>query len=215
MSVKILLVDDHRLLLKGLRLQLEQVYGLEVVGEASCGWEALNLARELSPDLAVLDLHLPDMTGKELARQLLAEHPRLKLLILSSDSDIAQVKETLKIGVAGYLLKENTDQDLFQAIRQIMSGQTYLCSEVNAAILTDYKKTLSGEAVLLKPGLSEREREVLRLIAEGLRTKEIASRMDVGVKSVETYRRRLTDKLGLTSTAELTRYAVREGIAAL
>ena len=215
MNVKILLVDDHRLMLKGLRLQIEQVSGLEVVGKAATGAEALALARELSPDLAVVDWHLPDMNGKELARQLFVICPRIKLLILSSDPDIAHVKEALQIGALGYLLKENTEHELFQAVSSLMNGQLYLCPKISSLFLEDYKQTASSGPVPATLELSEREREVLRLIAEGRRTKEIASDLNLGVKSVETYRRRLTAKLGLDGTAELTRYAIREGIASL
>ena len=213
MKVKVLLVDDHRLVLGGLRLQLKAVPDVEVVGEAVCGSEALERARELSPDLVVLDMHLPDMNGKELARKLLAEHPRLKILVLSSDSDIELVKEVLRIGVAGYLLKENTDRELFHAVSAIMAGEIYLCPQVNALFFKDYQKFAADTPTPPKPVLTQRQQQLLKLIAEGKRSKEIAAQLDVDVKSVDTFRARLMQKLGCDSVAELVRYAIREGIS--
>ena len=153
------------------------------------------------------------MNGKELSRQLLAEHPRLKILILSSDSDIEQVKEVLKIGVAGYLLKENTDRELFRAVNAIMAGEVFLCPQVNAHFFKDFQKSAADIPTPPKPTLTDRQRQLLQLIAEGKRTKEIAAQLNLGAKSVDIYRARLMKKLGCDSVAELVRYAIREGIA--
>ncbi len=213
--VRILLVDDHQLMLKGLRLQLEQAPGLEIAGAVVTGKQAMEFARTSPVSLAVVDLHLPDMKGTELARCLLAEHPGLRVVMLSSDASFSPVREALQAGVGGYVLKENTDHELLLAISEVMAGKPYLCPQINAAVLEDYKVALARRAAPVKPELSGREREVLQLIAQGLRNKEIADHLNIGVKSVETYRRRLLEKLQLSGTAELTRYAIREGIVGL
>lgn len=213
--VRILLVDDHQLMLKGLQLQLEQVNGLEIVGAAATGKQAVEFSRHRPANLAVVDLHLPDMSGLDLARSLRAEHPGMRIIILSCDASFASVKMALQAGVAGYVLKENSDRELLMAIHQAMAGKPYLCPEVSAAVLEDYKRTLDQKVERLKPELSEREREVLQLVAKGLRNKEIAAQLNISVKSVETYRRRVMEKLHVNGTAELTRYAIREGIVSL
>jgi DNA-binding NarL/FixJ family response regulator len=212
--VKVLLVDDHALMLKGLRLQLEQAGGVEVVGAVSTGKQALQFAQNHSFHVAVVDLHLPDMDGIHVARALLAQMPSLNVVMLSSDAGISPVKEALLAGVKGYVLKENTDRELVLAIHEVTQGKPYLCPQICGPVLEDYRRFLALQAAP-KPQLSEREREVLQMIAEGARNKEVAARMNIGVKSVETYRRRLMDKLKIRSTAELTRYAIREGIVDL
>jgi DNA-binding NarL/FixJ family response regulator len=213
--VKILLVDDHQLMLKGLQLQLEQAAGLEVTAAVSTGKQALDFVLRTELDLAVVDLQLPDITGIELTRRLLAERPAIKVVMLTSDASIESVKEAIRAGVGGYILKENTDQELVKAIQEVLTGNLYLCPRTNAAVLEDYKQSLMRVTRPFQPELSSREREVLEMIAEGLRNKEMAVRLNIGVKSVETYRRRLMEKLHIDSTAELTQYAVREGIITL
>jgi DNA-binding NarL/FixJ family response regulator len=212
---KILLVDDHLLMLKGLRLQLEQDPSLAVLGSASSGSQALEFAAGTRIDVAVVDLHLPDMGGIQLVRSLLQINPEIKVVILSSDSGMSSVREALLAGAVGYVLKENTDQELLAAIHDVSAGKTYLCPQLNSAVVEDYKQALNREAAAPTIELSEREREVLRMIAEGLRNKEMAARLDISVKSVETYRRRLMQKLRITSAAGLTHYAIREGLVDL
>jgi two-component system NarL family response regulator len=213
MSATILLVDDHQLVRKGLRMLLEREVGLTVVGEAGTGTEGLRLFGELRPDVVVLDIHLPDIDGLEVARRLLSENPAARVVILSGDAEVDFINEALLAGVKGYILKSGAEEDLVHAIRAALSGKAYLCPEISTVVLADYRKTLIGAASPSKPTLSAREREVLKYIAHGLRTKETAAQMGVGVKTAETYRRRLMRKLGYTSIAELTRYAIREGIA--
>ncbi len=211
MQLKILLVDDHLMMLRGMRLILAQAYdNKSAVAEASTAGAAWEKTLEFKPDLILMDIHLPDGDGIELSRRILKDFPRTKIIILSAEFRLSLINEALKTGIMGYLLKENAPDELVKAIAAVMTGQNYLCSEANALVLDDYKKQLKGAP--LKPALSGRELEVLRMIAEGLRMKEIADRLRVGVKTAETYRRRLLKKLGCAGTAELVRYALREGI---
>ena len=213
MSLKILLVDDHHMFLKGLRLILEQEYAHEaVVTEAATASSAWEQARELKPDLFVIDIHLPDGDGIGLSRQILAESPAAKIIILSGETHLSFINDALQAGVAGYLLKENAPDELLTAIAAVQTGKMYLCSEANTAVLNDYKQHLAAKGTAAKPVLSAREREVLQLVARGCRTKEIADHLGVGVKSVETYRRRLIKKLGCNGTVDLVRRAMRQGL---
>jgi DNA-binding NarL/FixJ family response regulator len=212
MNVKILLVDDHPMLLRGLCDALAQQPNLTLAGQAQTGTLALKLARELSPDLVVMDIHLPDMNGLDAARQILSVMPAVKIIIFSGDTARPLVNEALQAGVCGYLSKSSDLGELMRAIDLVMEGKLYLSPEVSVGILEDYRKSLVGGTESSKPLLSEREKQLLRLIAEGRRNKEIAEGLTVTVNSVETYRSRLMKKLCCTSTAELVRYAIRDGI---
>jgi len=215
MKTKILLVDDHPMLRSGLRQELAQQPNLELVGEAATGGLAVKLARESPPDLVVMDIHLPDMNGIEVARQILSAQPSVKVVIFSGDTVRAVVDEALQAGVCGYLSKSSPLEELIHAIDLVMAGRLYLSPDVSAEILEDYRKSLTEEAKPLKPLLSDREKQLLRFVAEGRRNKEIATLLSISPKSVEAYRSRVMKKLGCSSSAELVRYAVREGIATL
>lgn len=208
---RVLLVDDHRMFQQGLRLMLEQQLGLTVAAAAASGAEALEQVDRTAFDLVLMDVHLPDASGIEVSRQILARRPTQKIIVLSSDSSPRQIDEALLAGVAGYVLKTNAGDELERAIAAVAAGNPYLSPEANAALLAGYRQL--RETPHCAPALSPREREVIRLIAAGQRTKEIADALGIGVKSAETYRHRLMQKLGLYSVAELTRYAVREGLA--
>ena len=201
------------MLLRGLSDALAQQPNFTVAGQASTGAMALKLARELNPDLAVMDVHLPDMNGIEAARQMLLLLPSLKIIIFSSDPSRPLVDQALQGGACGYLLKSSDLGELVRAIGLVMEGRLYLSPEVSDGILEDYRSGLAEKKEASKPRLSERERQLLRLIAEGRRNKEIAESLLVTVNSVETYRYRLMKKLGCSSTAALIRYAIRDGIA--
>jgi DNA-binding NarL/FixJ family response regulator len=212
--LRILLIDDHQLFRSGLRLLLERAPGLVVAGEAGDGSSALALARSTRPDVVVADIHLPDGDGIEWAARILARLPATKVVFLSADADFALVRRALDAGGSGYLLKDSAPNDLVSAIEAVKNGGLYLCPKV-AAILAEAHRQPSGGPPAAQPKpLSVREVEVLRFIAEGLRNKEIAGRLKVSTKSVETYRRRLLTKLGYDSTAELVRHAIREGFVA-
>jgi DNA-binding NarL/FixJ family response regulator len=215
MNVTLLLVDDHPMLLHGLREAVAQQPDLTLLGEASTGAMALTLARELTPNLVVMDVHLNDMSGISAARQILNAQPAVKVIIFSSDGARALVDDALQAGACGYVLKGSSVDEVIRAIDVVMAGKLYLSPAVSAGILEDHQKNLRKEAEPAKPLLSEREKHLLRLIAEGRRTKEIAVRLKLAPNSVETYRTRLMKKILCQSTAELVRYAIREGIAPL
>ena len=210
--LRILLVDDHRILREGLCALLSREPGFEIVAQVGDGDGALKAVRHAPPDLVVLDVHLPDMNGIEVARRILAVFPEVKVIMLSSDHSHGSVHEALLAGVSGYVLKENATEELLRAIHSVVGGQLYLCPEVSTEIIASYRRGQLPNIEPPGPKLSTREREVLKLLADGLRTKEIAERIGVSAKTVETYRHRLMEKLELTSVAELTRYAIREGI---
>ena len=207
------MVDDHQMMRQGLRLLIQSQEDLELVGETSSGQTALELARTHSPTLVLMDIHLPGENGVEVSRKLLAEFPSLKIMILSADSDLELVEQALLAGVSGYVTKESGWEELLRAIRTVLDNRLYLSPEVASSVVNVHLDVLSGRKGGSKPALGNREKELLKLVAEGKRNKEIAIQMGVGVKSVETYRSRLMKKLGCSSPADLTRYAIREGIA--
>ncbi|MSU64423.1 MAG: response regulator transcription factor [Pedosphaera sp.] len=213
MSTKIVLVDDHHLLRDGLKMVLRRDPGMEVVGEASNLVEALECVRRVKPDLVLMDVHLPDGNGISIVRSILNEVPQARILMLSGDSDLAHVHEAMKAGVSGYLLKEDTNQEvILTAVRSVLNNNTYLSPTVTTALVENLRANRPAVAPTAQRPLSKLEIEVLQLIAEGLRNKEMAIRMGVSVKSVETYRARLMKKVNCASTAELVRYALREGL---
>ena len=213
MNTRILLVDDHPTLRDGLRHALAPESGLVIAGEASTGQAAEQMVRELIPDLVIIDIHLPDLNGLEVARRILKDFPHIKIIVFSADSNRAVVDEALEIGVSGYLLKVGVAGEMIRAIHAVLEGRLYLCPELASVIFDDYRKQLAAKARSARPLLTDRDKQVLRLLAEGLQNKEIADRLKVSPKSVEKSRYRLSNKLGYRSVAELTRYAVREGIA--
>jgi DNA-binding NarL/FixJ family response regulator len=213
MSTRILLVDDHRMFREGLRLMIaRELPDASVVGEADDAAAALESARTLRPELIVMDIHLPDGNGIEVSRQILAEMKDVRVIVLSAETNMAFVREALRAGVSGYLLKSSAPEELPQAIHAVLEGRLYLCQEASRVALEDYRETLTTADAPRRPALSGRELQVLRLISEGLRTKEIADKLNVGIKTAETYRRRLSAKLGCNGTAELVHYAIREGL---
>ncbi len=212
MNTRVVLVDDHPMLRQGVRQALTQQPDMVLAGEASTGQAALQMMRELTPDLVVMDVHLPDISGLEASRRLLAQFPATKIIIFSADADRELVDAALQAGVCGYILKDTIPEELIRAIRLVMEGRLYLCPEVASSVVNEYMKMLASAPPSSQPPLTDRERQVLRGIAEGLQNKEIAGRLNVSPKSVEKSRARLMIKLGYRSVAELTRYAIREGI---
>lgn len=214
-EIKILLVDDHRLMREGLRALLQQQPGLHVVGEAGESRSAVEQVHTTQPDVVIMDVHLPGENGIEVSVQLRAEFPHLKVIILSGDTELATIKKALQASVAGYLTKNDPPEEVIRALREVMDHRIHLSPEISGLVAQDYAHTLTHQPPVEKPTLSERERQLLRLVAEGKRNKEIAAALQVTAKSVETYRSRLMHKLNCNSAAELTRYALREGIASL
>lgn len=212
MSHRILVVDDHALIRQGLRMLIDAEPDMKVIGEAASGPAALEAIAALAPDVVIMDIEMPGENGIEVARQALAAAPTIKIIMLSAFPDDEYVTETVRIGVKGYLLKGNPPLDVLKAIRAVADGQTFMCPEAASALVSALRSKLHAEALPPAPVLSPREREILSLVATGLRTKEIASRLDIGVKTVDTHRARMMKKLKCGSTAELVRYAIREGL---
>jgi DNA-binding NarL/FixJ family response regulator len=213
--VKIVIADDHRMFRQGLRNLLERRPGVRVVGEADNGQEAVTLARRHSPDLVIMDVSMPGLNGIEATRMIRARQPAARILGLSMHADRRFVVEMLKHGALGYVLKDAAFEELSQAIRQVLKGQIYLSPSVANLVVKDYIDAIRGGGESAFAVLSPREREVLQLLAEGKGTKQIAARLNVSVKTVESHRKQIMDKLDIHSLAELTKYAVREGITTL
>jgi two-component system, NarL family, response regulator NreC len=215
MSIKILIADDHRIMRSGLRSLLDKETDMEVVAEAENGRMTVQLALKVSPDVVIMDISMPDLNGIEASRQILSKAPDIKVLALSMHSDEQFVVEMLNAGASGYLLKDCAFGELCLAIRAVVENQKYLSPGIASIVVKDYLRKLSGAKHPGSPLLTLREREVLQLVAEGNRSKEIADRLHVSVKTVETHRQQIMDKLNIRSVAELTKYAVRKGITAL
>lgn len=214
MNLKLLLVDDHPMLRRGLRDAIAQRSELTVAGDASTGAQAIELARQMVPDLVLMDVYLPDITGIEAARRILATLPSVKIIIYTSDPSRRLVDEAVQAGACGYLSKNGDVEELLQAIDAVMNGKLYLSPAVASDILQDYRKGLVEGNESNRTLLTDRETVLVRLVAEGRRNKEIADEMKISTKSVETYRARLMKKIGCASSAELVRFAIRQGIAA-
>lgn len=210
MLIRVLLVDDHPMLSQGLRRLLEREEDIKVVGDARNGREAVEVAMEQRPDVVVMDIAMPELNGIEATRQIMAKLPDTKVVALSARSDRQVVNDVLRAGAAGFSLKETSVDDLVEAIRTVASGRMYLNPQVVDLVCAD-ESMGSGPMGRLTP----REREVLQLIAEGKATKEVAYALHVSIKTAETHRRSIMEKLNMHSVAELTKFAVREGISSL
>jgi DNA-binding NarL/FixJ family response regulator len=212
---RILLADDHRILREGLRRLLSADADFEVIAEAENGRAAVELAERLKPDVVVMDIGMPELNGVDATRQILARVPGARVVALSAYADRRLIGETLKAGACGYLLKDSAFDELADAIRTTATKKVFLSPKIAAELVDDYVRMSDAPGVTVFESLSPREREVLQLIAEGRSTKEVARVLKVSVKTVETHRRQLMNKLELFSVAELTRYAIREGLVSL
>jgi DNA-binding NarL/FixJ family response regulator len=211
-KIRIVLADDHPIVLDGLRNLIRAEPDLELVGEAASGLSALKIVREQRPDIAVLDISMPELNGIVLSRRLAGEMPALKLLVLTLHEDRAYLNQALEAGVRGYVLKRSAVENLVQAIRAVMVGGLYIDPAIVGRVFESKqvnKRLLARKGVA--PALTDREADVLKMAALGFTNKEIASRLDVGVKSIETYKARGLEKLGLKTRAELVRYASGQG----
>jgi DNA-binding NarL/FixJ family response regulator len=215
MTIRIIIADDHKIVRSGLRSLLEKEPDLEVVKEVDNGREAVRSSQELAPDVVVMDVAMPDLNGIEATRQIIASRPGTKVIALSMHADKRYVMEMLKAGASGYILKDSAYEELAIAIRTVLKNRTYMCPQVADIVVGDYVQLVratDGSAFSL---LSAREREVLQLLAEGNGTAQIAARLCIGVKTVETYRQHIMEKLNIRTVAELTKYAIREGLTTL
>lgn len=215
MCIRILLVDDHSIIRQGLRVLLEKKPKFEVVGEAENGRVALSMARKLEPDVIVMDINMPDLNGVDAARQILAERPESKIIALSMYSDRSYVKGMLKAGVAGYLLKNCAFDELSKAILAVAGNQTYLSPKVSDIVRKEFVKLMDAGELGVAEALTDKEREVLQMIAEGKKTKDIAERLHISVKTVEARRGKIMEKLRINSVAGLTKFAIREGLTSV
>lgn len=207
-KIRILLADDHRMVRQGFRMILEAQEDMEVIGEAGNGRDAVDMARSLKPEVVVMDVTMPELNGIEATRRIREAEPLVRVLALSVHRDGVYVREIVRAGAEGYILKESADSELIAAVRAVASGNSYLSPEVAGAVLKDYRKHATNPLDLL----SSREREVLQAIAEGKTNKEIATNLNLSVYTVDGHRTRIMEKLGLHSIGELVRFAVRNGL---
>jgi DNA-binding NarL/FixJ family response regulator len=212
---RILLVDDHRLFRSGLHSLLAKQPKIEIVGEAEDGVTAVRMAQELAPDIVLMDISMPKLNGIEATRQILSQNAAIRVIMLSMHADRRFVIEALRAGARGYLLKDSAIEEVLIAVAAIVSNQAYLSRRITNIVVEDYILMAGKAGATVYTMLSAREREVLQLVAEGKNTKEIAGHLNVSVKTVETHRKQIMDKLGLHTVAELTKYAIREGLTEL
>ena len=210
MGTSILLVDDHRMMRDGLRALLEQHDQYTIVGEASDGRTAVEMADSLQPDIVVMDISMPKLNGVEATRKILADHPHMKIIALSMHADRRYVMQMLDAGASAYLIKNSASEDMVRALGIVVGGQSFLSPAITDQVIhvaTDQHRDESAFSVL-----TNREREVLQLLAEGRSSKEIAAELYLSVKTIEARRRDIMNKLDIHNVAALTRYAIREGI---
>jgi two-component system, NarL family, response regulator NreC len=212
-KIKVLIADDHGIVRKGLRLQLEQRAEFQVVGEASDGRDAVKAAEELNPDVVIMDIAMPNLNGIEATTQIVKKNPRIGVIMLSMHSDETYLTRTLAAGAKGYLLKDNADVDLYRAIEVVAQGKPFFSPAIANTLLEDYMRQLQQRGLQDSYDLlTDREKEILQLLAEGKSNKEVATILDLATATVETHRTRLMQKLDLHSSADIVLYAVRKKI---
>ena len=206
--IRILLADDHAVVRQGFKMILDAEADMEIVGEAGNGRQAVDLAEQLRPDVVVMDVAMPELNGIEATRRLTADNPHIRVVALSMHKDSVYVREILRAGARGYLLKDSVADDLVAAVRAVAAGEGYLSPAISNAVLDDYRKHVTNPIDLL----SSREREVLQMLAEGKTNKEIAVTLNLSVYTVDAHRGRIMEKLNVHSINELVRFAVRNGL---
>jgi DNA-binding NarL/FixJ family response regulator len=209
--IRVLLADDHTLVRAGIRSLLETIEGVEVVAESGDGLDALEMIGKHRPDVALLDIGMPGLNGIEVARQSAKASPRTKVVILSMHDDKIHVRQAIRAGASGYILKGAAVAELPLAIRAVMSGETYLTPKVSRHVVEGFLREEAGETDPVE-GLTDRQRQILQMIAEGRSTKEIAAVFDVSVKTIETHRARLMERLDIHDVPGLVRFAIRAGL---
>ena len=215
MGVRIILADDHKIMREGLRALLAKQKEIEVIAEADSGRGVIELCSQLHPDVVVIDISMPDLNGIDAARQITRQAPDIKVIALSMHSDKKYVKEMLAAGASGYLLKDAAFEELGMAIATVLKNKTYLSPQITDTVVKDYVNENVPQNSIASTALSAREREVLQLIAEGKSTRDIAAKLFVSVKTIETHRKQIMAKLGLNRIAEITKYAIREGLTSV
>ncbi|OPY03131.1 MAG: Oxygen regulatory protein NreC [Syntrophorhabdus sp. PtaB.Bin047] len=215
MKIRIVVADDHQIMREGLKALIDKQPDMEVAAEAQDGLMATKLARKLLPQVVIMDIGMPEMNGIDATREIVAETKDVKIIALSMHSDRRFVLEMLKAGASGYLLKDSAFEELVTAVHTVMTGQSYLSPRITDIVVKEYLHNLPRNDSTAFSILTQREREVLQHLAEGKTTKQIASTLNLSVKTVETHRQQIMDKLQIRSVAELTKYAIREGITSL
>jgi two-component system, NarL family, response regulator NreC len=212
-KIRVLIADDHGIVRKGLRLQLEQNNAFEVIGEATDGRDAVRLAEELLPDIVIMDIAMPNLNGIQATAQMVKKNPQIGVIILSMHSDETYLTRALAAGAKGYLLKENADVDLDNAVQAVAQGKRFFSRDIANALLEDYMRQLQQRGLQDSYDLlTDREKEILQLLAEGKSNKDIATMLNLSINTVETHRTRIMQKLNLHSAAEIVLYAVRKRI---
>ena len=215
MTIRILLADDHRLFRAGLRALIEKQTDMEVVAEADNGRLAVELAKQLQPKVIVMDISMPDLNGIEAARQIVSAYPATKVISLSMHTDKHFVEGMLQAGASGYLLKDCAHEEFIRAIRTVAQGQTYLIPAVTGQLVEEYVHQAGAKDSPSREILTPCEREVLQLVAEGWGTKQVAAKLGISAKTVEAHRHQIMERLNIHSIAELTKFAVRQGLTSL
>ena len=213
--MRILIVDDHGIVREGLKSLLQNQPDMEVVGEGQDGQVAVELAEQLSPDVVIMDMSMPNLNGIEATRLILQHRPNTRVIILSMHSDRHIVKETLEAGASAYVLKSNLFDEMLRALETVAEGGRYLSPRITDVVIDDYVgKSIEGKSAKT-PKLTSRERQIVQLVAEGNTIKEIARILHISPKTADSNRRQIMNKLDLSSVAELTKYAIREGLTSL
>jgi DNA-binding NarL/FixJ family response regulator len=210
--MKILIADDHGVMREGLKILIDNQPGMEVVGQAENGQKVMQLAEQLSPDVILMDIAMPNINGIEATRQILKENPDIRIIALSVHFDRHFVTEMLKAGASGYVLKSCLFDEVLKAIQTVGTGGHYLSPKITDVVLEDYVQYVTAAEKTTEGHLTERERQVVQLLTEGKSTKQIALSLHVSPKTVDSNRRQIMNKLGIFNIAELTKYAIREGL---
>ncbi len=215
MSTRILIADDHQMMREGLRAILEKNENIEVIGEASDGRTAVAMARSLRPDVVAMDISMPDLNGVEATRQIKAENPAVKVIALSRHSDRRYVLRMLEAGASGYVLKSGAYEELRRAVEAVRSGNSYLSPRITGLVIEAHLRPASQPEPAHAPSLGPRELEIVQLLAEGHTSPQIARKLHISTRTVESHRRNIMKKLNLHSIAEITKYAIREGLTSI
>jgi DNA-binding NarL/FixJ family response regulator len=215
MTMRVFLADDHEIMREGICALLRKHPEMEVIGQAADGRSAVDMVKQLQPDVVVMDIGMPNLNGIEATQQMVAENPHIKVMALSTHSDGSVVAKMIKAGATGYMLKESAFSELLDGLRTMAEGKTYLCSKISKVVFADYINLLTNPRNEAIDGLTAREREVLQLVAEGHTTRDIAEALRLSPKTVDSHREHIMEKLGIRNVAGLTKYAIREGLTTI